>query len=210
MADRPWVLVDLVVISSLVGLVAEKVDSRVFDSAWLLGLSLEMCQAVSLIPAVREDIERDGASNGKTVFTSKSTIASQYQIRAWNSRQPQIRKLLPQNTNKSLSDLVLLIILIERIPLLHTSIPSNGRDINHAIPKLYKRAPLNGNIQIRDVMQDKLDELLVLVLAQPLDKRVRRERDAELEGREPVLREAEVEERSDVDGRGAELFLLLG
>lgn len=96
------------------------------------------------------------------------------------------------------------------IALLNRSIPANRAHIDHAIAELHKRAALHGDIQVGDVVQDELDQLLVVVLADPLDEAVRRERHAHADGGQPVLREAEVEEGGDGDAGGAELFLLLG
>lgn len=59
-------------------------------------------------------------------------------------------------------------------------------------------------------MEDEPHELLVRVLAQPLDEAVRRERHPRFVCREAVLGEAEVEERGHWNGAGAQLLLLLG
>lgn len=99
-----------------------------------------------------------------------------------------------------------------RRPLLITRIPPHRTNINHPIPELHKRAPLHRQLQIRDIMQDELDQLLVLLLADPRDEGLRREFLAQLVGREAVLREAEVEHGcdGDVGAEGAELLLLFG
>lgn len=59
-------------------------------------------------------------------------------------------------------------------------------------------------------MQDKVDELLVFIFADPFDETVGGQFLAELEGCEAVFCEAKVEERCDGDaGWFADLFLLL-
>jgi hypothetical protein len=60
-------------------------------------------------------------------------------------------------------------------------------------------------------VQDEVDEMLVLVLADPLDEAVGGELLAELVRRQAVLGEAEVEEGCDGDvaGRSTDLLLLL-
>lgn len=78
------------------------------------------------------------------------------------------------------------------------------------VPKFDKRPSLDRNIDAGNVHEAEVDELLVAVLAEPLDEAVAGERHAEPVGRQPVLREAEVEERRDGDGGRAELLLLLG
>lgn len=127
-----------------------------------------------------------------------------------NSRQPIIRKFLPQYGNKLLPHLMLIIILVKCEPLCQTSVPPYRAHIHHPIPKLDKRASLDGNIEIRHVMQHELDELLVFLLAEPADEGLRCNGSAELEGCEAVFREAEVEEGGYADGGRAELFLLFG
>lgn len=57
--DCPGILVELVVVAALVCLVAEEMDCLVVDSVWFLGFGLEMREAVSLVPAVGEDVEGD-------------------------------------------------------------------------------------------------------------------------------------------------------
>lgn len=81
------------------------------------------------------------------------------------SRQTQMPKLLPQHTDELLADLVFQIMNLILIPLLRTRIPPNRTNINHSIPKLHKRAPLDRDIQIRDIMQYKIHQFFVLGLA---------------------------------------------
>ena len=103
---------------------------------------------------------------------------------------------------------MLQIVLLILIPLAHTCIPPNRRNVDHPIPKLHEGAPLDGNIQIRNIMQDELDQLLVLVLPQPLNEAMARQRLSKLVRSQSVLRKRVVEEACDGDFRCAELFLL--
>ena len=64
---RPGVLVDLVVVAALERLVAEEMDRGVGNPSRLLGLVLEVLQAVCLVPAGGEDVERDLAADGEAV-----------------------------------------------------------------------------------------------------------------------------------------------
>jgi hypothetical protein len=57
--NRPWVLVDLVIITSLVGFVAKEVDCSILNPTRLLCLVLQVLQTISLVPSCREDIEGD-------------------------------------------------------------------------------------------------------------------------------------------------------
>jgi hypothetical protein len=125
-------------------------------------------------------------------------------------RKAQIRELLLDSLHKLLANLVLEIELLILVALLDRSIPADRADVDHTIAELNKRAALHRDIQIGHVVQDEAHQLLVVVLPNPLDEAVRRERHTHTDRREPVLREAEVEEGGDGDAGGAELFLLLG
>ena len=65
--NSPRVNVDLVIIATDKTLVTEEVNVLVFGATELL-FSLDMLQAVGLVPAGGENIERDLAANGKTRF----------------------------------------------------------------------------------------------------------------------------------------------
>lgn len=65
MADDPRIRKDLVVVSTLKRLVAKEVHVGVADTAGLLGLLLEVLQAVRLVPALGENVEGDLATNGE-------------------------------------------------------------------------------------------------------------------------------------------------
>lgn len=207
-ADRARVLVDLVVVAALVGLVAEEVDGGVLDAIWLLGIGLEVLEAVGLVPAGWEDVEGDLTADGVAVLLLLELGRMRCEWRGV-LRQANIRKLLAEHIHKRLADLVLQIVLLVLIPLLRTRITPNGANIDHPIPELDKRAPLNRNIQIRNIMQDELDQLLIPILANPIDEALARQQRAQLVRRQPVLGEAEVEARRDAQRRRAQLLLLL-
>ena len=50
MSNRPLILVNLIIISALICLITEEMDSAVLDAALLLGLILEVLEAVGLVP----------------------------------------------------------------------------------------------------------------------------------------------------------------
>jgi hypothetical protein len=72
--DGALVVVDLVVVAALKGLVAEEVNCGVGHAAGLLGLVLQVLQAICLVPAGWEDIEGDLATNGEA--TGESMLVS--------------------------------------------------------------------------------------------------------------------------------------
>lgn len=127
-----------------------------------------------------------------------------------HSRQAEIGESSLDILDKLLANAPLQINLLVFVPLTDTSIPPNRADVDHAIPELDECTSLDGNIQVCHIMQDESHELLVVVLANPLDERMRGQRLAHTVGGQTVLGEAEVEECGDGDGGGAELFLLLG
>jgi hypothetical protein len=66
-AHSARVLEDLVVVAALVRLVAEEVDLGVLDAGDLL-LGLDVLQAVSLVPAGREDVKGDLSADRVTII----------------------------------------------------------------------------------------------------------------------------------------------
>jgi hypothetical protein len=61
--DCSWIRVDFMIVSANLRLVAEEMDGSVFDSARELSFVLEVLEAVSLVPAVREDVEGELAAD---------------------------------------------------------------------------------------------------------------------------------------------------
>ena len=56
-ANSSWVAVELVIVSALVCLISEEVDSRENSTSGKLSFVFEMVKAVSLVPAFGEDVE---------------------------------------------------------------------------------------------------------------------------------------------------------
>jgi len=183
MTYGPRVFVDFVVISTLVGFVAKKVD---------LGkhaLFLDVLQTVGLVPTSRKDIERDLTSN---------TVG-----------QAVVGKLLTEDSDELLAQVMDFVISLEVVSFLDRSITSNGRDIDHAIAELNKGSSLDWNIHIGNVMQNEACQFFVLVFANPFDKAVGRERLAQAVRGQSILREAIIEHINDVYSINTHLFLLL-
>ena len=76
MADRALVGEDLVVVATRVRLVAKEVDGLVGDAVGLLGLVLEVAQAVGLVPADGEDVERDLAADGEAAKEGDMSVST--------------------------------------------------------------------------------------------------------------------------------------
>lgn len=210
MANRSLVLVDLVVVAALVRLVAEEVDGRVVDAVRQVLLVLDVLQTVRLVPAGGKDVEGELAADG---VSRKNLMSASMRSGRWRrdyERHRQIREFLLQCLDHRRADLVLQIIFLVRHALRLVGISSNRADIDHAIPELDECASLDRDLQIRDVVQDEVAQLLVLLLSDPGDEGGRRERHAHAVCGQAVLGEAEVEERRGRDAGRAELLLLLG
>lgn len=119
-------------------------------------------------------------------------------------------KLLPHLRDHRLANLMLLIKRLIIVALLGARITADGGNIDHAVAELDEGAALDGDVEVGDVVEDPADELLVGLLADPLDEAVGRQLGAELVRRQPVLAEAEVEHRGHRQlRRRPQLFFLL-
>lgn len=124
-------------------------------------------------------------------------------------REAEVAELLLQGSDELLAHLGLQVELLVLVPLLDARIPADRADVDHAVPELDESAPLDGDVEIGDVVQAEVDELLVVLLADVLDEAAGGQLLAELVCGQAVLGEAPVEEGDDVDGVRAELLLLL-
>lgn len=150
--DGPRILIDLIVVSALVGLVAKEVNGSVRDTTGLLGLVLEVLQAVGLVPAGGEDVERDLAADAEG--------------------QAKVTEALAQLADERLADLVDLVVGLVVVALLRARVPADRRHVDHAVAELDEGAALDGDVQVGNVVQDEGHELLVLRLTNPLDEAV--------------------------------------
>ena len=166
-----------------------------------------MLQAVRLVPAGGEDIKGDLTAN-RVARSSQRCPTLPAKILAGrakgieqgrNPRKSQIRELLLQHFNHLLPDMVLLVVPLVLVPLVHGRVPANRAHVYHAVPELDKRAALDWNIQVRNVPEQEVYQLLVLVLAEPSDEGLRCQPLAHPVRGQSVLGEAEVEERRHWD-----------
>ena len=58
--------------------------------------------------------------------------------------------------------------LLKLVPLLLAAVAADGGHVEHAITELDEGATLDGDVQVSDVVQHKVDQLLELGLAQVL------------------------------------------
>ena len=77
-----------------------------------------------------------------------------------------------------------------------------------SIPEFNKRPSLNGTLDIRNISQTKVHQFLILLLPQPANEAITRQRLPQSNSGQAIFREAEIEEPRDGDRGCAELFLL--
>lgn len=152
MTDSPGVLKDLVVVTALERLVTKEVHGGISNTARLLGLVLQVLEAVRLVPAGGEHIKGNLAADAEG--------------------EAQVTEALAQLLDKSLANLVLLIVDLVVNALLNAGVPTDRRDIDHAVAELDKSTALDRDVQVGDVVQAERGELLVLVFTNPLDEAV--------------------------------------
>lgn len=206
-------------------------DCLVLDARDVL-LGFHVLQAVRLVPAGREDVERDLSTDGITICDAmrQLTIDDETKIRVCHSREAVIGELFLQRLDQGLANVVHLVITrgkgdpvsaknpswnsgscsrFKLISLLHACVTADRADVDHAVAELNKGPALLRQFQIRHVSQHKVGQILIFVFAQPLDEAVAAERLAQTICGQSVLGEAEVEERGDINGGSSQLLLLL-
>ena len=72
------------------------------------------------------------------------------------------------DTSNSAPDTCFVIVLLELVTLFLATVAPDGRHIQHAIGELDEGTPLDGDVQVRDVVQHAVNEPLQVVLAQVL------------------------------------------
>lgn len=152
MTNSSGVLKDLVVVTALERLVTKEVHSGIGDTARLLGLVLQVLQAVRLVPAGGEDIKGNLAADAEG--------------------EAQVTEALAQLLNKSLANFVLLVVDLVVNALLNAGVPTDRRDVDHAVAELDEGTALDRDVQVGDVVQAERGKLLVLIFTNPLDEAV--------------------------------------
>jgi ketopantoate hydroxymethyltransferase len=152
MANGSGISVNLVIVAALESLVTKEVNVLVGNAIGLLGLVLEVLEAVGLVPASREHVEGNLSANGKG--------------------EAEMTKSLLEDSDKLLTDLGILVVLLEVVSFLCASVTADGADVNHAVAELDKGSALDGNVEISDVVEDKVGELLVLLFTNEFDEGV--------------------------------------
>mmetsp|Transcript_4710 Transcript_4710/g.6910 ORF Transcript_4710/g.6910 Transcript_4710/m.6910 type:complete len:257 (-) Transcript_4710:57-827(-) len=180
MSDGPLRGKDFVVISPLKGLIPEEMD--------LIKVTLRQeLQRVGLIPSHREDIKRD---------LSPDAV-----------RQSQIGKFLPHGSHHILTDVMLEVKLLKIIPLHAGAIAADGGDVEHSTAEFNESSTLDGNVDVRQILHDPIDEFLDILLAEEFGDGLDLEHLTILVGDESILAKVV---RKGLDNAIAQLLFLLG
>lgn len=138
MTDGPAVVEDLMIVTTDVSLIPEEVNL-------LETFTLEVLQAVRLVPAIGKDIKAD--------------------LTADAVRQTNVRKFLPQRFDHIFAHVVDLVVSLKVVPLALRARPTDWTNIEHSIAELNECAPLHRQIYFCEVTQAVIDELLQLLLS---------------------------------------------
>lgn len=170
-------LEDLKVVAPRERLVPEEVDV-------VEPVGLDKPQAVGLVPPLGEDVERDLPPD--------------------RVRQAQTGELLLQGSDHRLADSGPLVEPLELVALLLRAVAPDGGHVDHAVAELDERPPLDRDVEVGDVAEDKVDEFFQIVLSQELFQGLNLEELSRLVGDEAVLGEDVV-----VGGGGFVVFIYL-
>lgn len=143
-SDSPLVAVDFPVVSTLVSLVAKEVDLVVDDTSQAL-LRLNVSQAVGLVPASRENIERDLTTDGVC--------------------ETRVGECFLELGDHGFPDFVLEIVLLVFVSLFGGGVTADGGDVDHAVAELDEGTALDGDVEISDVVKNP--RIIVNVAPQP-------------------------------------------
>jgi hypothetical protein len=140
-SNRPLVAVDLPVVTARIRLVSEEVDLVIHDATSSL-LFRNVLEAVCLVPASGEHIERDLSADGVC--------------------EAEVGECLLELCDHSGPDVVLNVVGLVVVALLDRGVTADGRDVDHAIAELNKRTALDWNIEVGDVVKDPVRGRLAL------------------------------------------------
>lgn len=133
MSNRPLITVNLPIIASRVRLVPEEVNLIVHDAAASL-LLCHMLEAVCLVPARGEHVERDLTAN--------------------RVREAEVWERFLELGDHGGADLVLDVVGLVVVALLGGGVAADGGDVDHAVAELDEGAALDGNVEVGDVVED--------------------------------------------------------
>lgn len=179
MANGSVISIDFVIVATLVGLVTEEVDG-------LETLICDVLKAVSLVPASWEHVEGDLAAN--------------------RVGQRVIWELLLEGTDHLSTDAVLLVISLKLVSLFGGRVSTDWRNVDHAVTELNESTSSLWKLDLRKILQNEDNELVVLLLAQPIDEGLGGKLFTASVGSETIFSEAVIKHLENI---GTKLFTLL-
>ena len=99
-------------------------------------------------------------------------------------------KLFLESSNQIFSNVMFVIILFKSISLVLGAVPSDWRDIHHAVSVLHECSSLHWDVEIGNVSKSEVDESLEVVLAKVVLEAHLAELNSVLHGQQTVLWEA--------------------
>jgi hypothetical protein len=140
-SNRPFVAVDLPVVTTRICLVSEEVDLVIHDATPSL-LFRNVLETVRLVPASGEYIKRDLSADGVC--------------------EAQVGECLLELCDHGGPDVVLNVVGLIVVALLDRGVTADGGDVDHAIAELDKRTALDWNIEVGNVVEDPVKGRLAL------------------------------------------------
>mmetsp|Transcript_13087 Transcript_13087/g.15804 ORF Transcript_13087/g.15804 Transcript_13087/m.15804 type:complete len:218 (+) Transcript_13087:337-990(+) len=160
MANCPLRFKDLVIIATLICLVAKEMNLLVV---------FQETEAICFIPALREHVKANLATDGICEVV--------------------IRELLLECFHHLLPHPSTLIKLLELIAFFLTAVASNRRYVEHASTEFDEGPSLDGDLEIRDIVENEVDKLLQFLLAQEILQALLSKQSSSLRCDKSVLRE---------------------
>lgn len=124
-------------------------------------------------------------------------------------RQSQIGKFLPHGNHHILTDVMLEVKLLKIIPLLAGAIAADGGGVEHSTAEFNESSTLDGNVDVRQILHDPIDEFLDILLAEKSGDALDLEHLTILVGDESISILTKVV-REGLDNAIAQLLFLLG
>ena len=83
--------------------------------------------------------------------------------------------------------------------ILDITVPIERNCCDRSVPEFHKRPCLHRTLDIRNISQTKINQFLILLLPQPANEAIARQRLPQSYSRQAIFREAEIEKPRDGD-----------
>jgi hypothetical protein len=134
MTHRPSILINLKIITTVIRLVAEKVNRRIVHTIGQVLVGLDVTQTVRLVPAGREDVEGDLAADGVC--------------------EADVGEGFFELADHGGAYVVLFVVGFVFVAFVARGVAADGRYVDHAVAELDEGAAFDGDVEVGDVVQD--------------------------------------------------------